>query len=137
MSAMTNFFESGILNQVFRGIPLTLPSTGVYIGLTSDSPSEGDPAANEITGTAYSRVHVPTGDFNAPVADGAGHKVVNNQVVDFPIAGNDWGFASGVIITDAVSGGNVLMKGALTVPRNVLTGDTFRFSSTGLEVKFD
>jgi len=92
MSAMTNFFESGILNQVFRGIPLTLPSTGVYIGLTSDSPSEGDPAANEIAGTAYSRVHVPTGDFNAPVADGDGHKVVNNQVVDFPYCRERLGF---------------------------------------------
>ena len=29
------------------------------------------------------------------------------------------------------------MKGALTTPRNILEGDTFRFSSTDLDVKFD
>ena len=138
MSAMTNYFESGILNQVFRGISLTLPSTGVYIGLTSDSPSESAPAANELTGNAYARVHVATGNWNAPSADGNGHKVENNTAIDFPTAaGGNWGYASGVIITDALSGGNVLMKGALTTPRNVLEGDTFRFSSTDLDVKFD
>jgi hypothetical protein len=139
MSAMTNYFESGILNQVFRGISLTLPSTGVYIGLTSDSPSESTPAANEFTTaqSGYARVHVATGNWTAPTADDNGHKVENNAAIDFPTADNNWGYASGVIITDALSGGNVLMKGDLTTPRNILDGDTFRFSSTDLDVKFD
>jgi len=138
MSAMTNFFESGILNQVFRGISLTLPSTGVYIGLTSGVPTEATPSSDELTGNAYARVHVATGDWNPPTADGDGHKVENNTAIDFPTAaGGNWGYASGVIITDALSGGNVLMKGALTTPRNILEGDTFRFSSTDLDVKFD
>jgi hypothetical protein len=138
MSAMTNFFESGILNQVFRGISLTLPSTGVYIGLTSGVPTEATPSSDELTGNAYARVHVATGNWTAPVADGNGHKVENNAAIDFPTAaGGNWGYASGVIITDTLSGGNVLMKGALTTPRNILEGDTFRFSSTDLDVKFD
>jgi len=138
MSAMTNYFESGILNQVFRGISLTLPSTGVYIGLTSDSPAEATPTANEISGNAYARVHVPTGNFTAPSADGNGHKVENNAAIDFPTAaGGNWGYASGVIIADALSGGNILMKGSLTDPRNILEGDTFRFSATDLDIKFD
>jgi hypothetical protein len=138
MSAMTNFFESGILNQVFRGISLTLPSTGVYIGLTSGVPTEGASASDELTGNAYARVHVATGKWTAPTADDNGHKVENNAAIDFPTAaGGSWGYASGVIITDALSGGNVLMKGALTTPRNILEGDTFRFSSTDLDVKFD
>ena len=118
MSAMTNYFESGILNQVFRGISLTLPSTGVYIGLTSGVPTEGDSASDELAGN--------------------GHKVENNAPIDFPTAtGDAWGYASGVLITDALSGGNVLMKGALTTPRNILEGDTFRFSATDLDIKFD
>ena len=50
MSAMTDYFESGVLNQVFRGIAFSFPSTGIYVGLTSDSPSEGSPDANEISG---------------------------------------------------------------------------------------
>ena len=138
MSAMTNYFESGILNQVFRGLSLTLPSTGVWIGLTSGVPTEVDSASDELTGNAYARVHVATGNWNAPAADGNGHKVENNAAIDFPTAtGDNWGYASGVLITDALSGGNVLMKGALTTPRNILEGDTFRFSTNDLDVKFD
>ena len=138
MSAMTDFFESGILNQVFRGISLTLPSTGVYIGLTSGVPTEGDSASDELSGNAYARKHVATGQWFAPTSDGTGHNVRNNAAIDFPTAtGGNWGYASGVIITDALSGGNVLMKGALTTPRDILEGDTFRFSSPDLEVKFD
>ena len=138
MSAMTNYFESGILNQVFRGMSFTLPSTGVYIGLTSGVPTEVESASDELTGNAYARVHVATGNWNAPVADSNGHKVENNAAIDFPTAaGGNWGYASGVLITDALSGGNVLMKGSLTTPRNILEGDTFRFSSTDLDVKFD
>jgi hypothetical protein len=138
MSAMTSYFESGILNQVFRGLSFTLPSTGIYIGLTSGVPSEADAASDELTGNAYARVHAATGKWNAPSADGDGHKVENNAAIDFPTAaGGNWGYASGVIIADALTGGNILMKGSLTTPRNILEGDTFRFSTNDLDVKFD
>ena len=138
MSAMTDYFESGVLNQVFRGISFSFPSTGIYVGLTSDSPSEGSPDANEISGNNYSRVHVPTGDWNAPTADGNGQLIDNNTSIDFPTAtGGNWGYASGVIITDAASGGNVLMKGDLTTAREILEGDVFRFNANDLDVKFD
>ena len=138
MSAMTNFFESGILNQVFRGIPFTLPSGGIYIGLTSGVPTEADSASDELTGNAYARVHVNTGNWYAPTGDGTGHNVRNNTAIDFPTAaGGNWGYASGVIITDALASGNVFMKGSLTTPREILNGDTIRFSTTDLEVKFD
>ena len=137
MSAMTDWFESGILNQIFRGITLTLPSTGVYIGLTSDSPTDADPTANELSGNGYARIHVPTGDWNAPVADGNGQLVDNSAAIDFATATGNWGYASGVIICDAVSGGNILMRGDLTTPRDVLSGDTFRFSAGDMDIKFD
>lgn len=137
MSAMTDWFESGILNQVLRGISLTLPSTGVYIGLTSDSPTDANPTANELSGNGYARIHVPTGNWNAPTADGGGQLCDNNTAIDFSAATGNWGYASGVIICDAVTGGNVLMRGDLTTPRDVLSGDTFRFSSGDMDVKFD
>ena len=138
MSAMTNYFESGILNQVFRGISLTLPSTGVYIGLTSGVPTEADSASDELSGNAYARVHVPTGNWTQPATDGNGQKTENNAAIDFPTAaGGNWGYASGVIIADALTGGNILMKGSLTTPRNILEGDSFRFSTNDLDVKFD
>lgn len=136
-NAMTDYFEAGLLNQIFRGQSITLPPTGVFIGLTSDSPGEADPTANELAGNGYTRVHVPTGDFNAPVTADSGQKVVNNSPITFPTASAGWGYASGVIIADALSGGNVFFKGGLTTPRDVLSGDTFRFNTTDLDVKFD
>lgn len=136
-NAMTDYFESGLLSQIFRGQSLTLPSTGVYIGLTSDHPAEATPAANEIAGNGYTRVHVPTGNFDPPTVDGSGQLVSNNAAITFPTATGNWGYASGVIIADALAGGNVFFKGILTTPRDVLSGDTFRFNTSDLDVKFD
>tara|TARA_R110000824_G_scaffold269318_2_gene457867 strand:+ start:11412 stop:11828 length:417 start_codon:yes stop_codon:yes gene_type:complete len=136
-NAMTDYFEAGLLNQIFRGQSITLPSTGVFIGLTSDYPGEATPTANELAGNGYARVHVPTGEFNAPVTAGSGQKVVNNAAITFPQASANWGYASGVIIADALSGGNVFFKGGLTTPRDVLLGDTFRFNTSDLDIKFD
>ena len=137
MSAMTNYLESGLLNQIFRGLTVTLPSTGVYLGLTSGVPTEGGPSSDEVNGAGYTRVHVSTGVFNAPSADSNGHKVENNAAIDFPTATANWGYASGVIITDSLTAGNVLLKGSLTTARNILNGDTFRFNTGDLDIKFD
>jgi len=136
-NAMTDYFESGLLSAIFRGQSFTLPSTGVYIGLTSDYPSESNPSANEITGAGYTRVHVPTGNFDPPTVDGSGQLVSNNTAITFPTAAENWGYASGVIIADALSGGNIFFKGGLTTPRDVLLGDTFRFNTSDLDIKFD
>ena len=57
----------------------------------------------------------------------------------FPVATADWGTVSGVIITDdaTYNGGNVLMHGTLSSPRNVQTGDTFKFSAGNIQVSLD
>jgi hypothetical protein len=136
-NAMTDYFESGLLSAIFRGEALTLPSTGVYIGLTSDYPTEASPSANEITGSGYTRVHVPTGNFDPPTVDGSGQLVSNNTAITFPTATQNWGYANGVIIADALSGGNIFFKGNLITPRDVLLGDTFRFNTSDLDIKFD
>jgi hypothetical protein len=136
-NAMTDYFESGLLQAIFQGASLALPSTGVHIGLTSNFPSEGDPSANELSGGGYTRVHVPTGNFDPPVTAGSGQQISNNAAVTFPTATGNWGYASGVIIADASVGGNVFFKGGLTTPRDVLLGDTFRFNTSDLDIKLD
>jgi len=136
-NAMTDYFEAGLLNQIFRGQSITLPSTGVFIGLTSDYPDEATPTANELSGNGYLRVHVPTGNFDPPTVDGSGQLVSNNTAITFPTATGNWGYASGVIISDSLAGGNIFFKGGLTTPRDVLLGDTFRFNTSDLDIKFD
>lgn len=139
MSAMTDFMESGILASMFRGNPdsFTFPPTGIYIGLTSNSPSDADPTANELSGNGYARVQVTqnTSEWTAPADDSGPQKIENSNNIEFPTATANWGYVSGVIVSDAATGGNVYMRGDITTPRDVLSGDTFRFSANDLDIK--
>lgn len=65
--------------------------------------------------------------------------LVNKYQIVFPTALTDWGFISGVVITDTTNygSGNVLMHSALTNPRLVFTGDNIRFDAESLEIVFN
>jgi hypothetical protein len=43
---------------------------------------------------------------------------------------------SGVIIADAATAGNVLLHGPLTTPRDVVSGDVFKFNDGDLDISF-
>lgn len=139
MAALTDYAESGFLNAMFRGNPNSFAfPTGIYIGLTSDSPTDADPTANEISGNGYARKQVvqDTGNWTAPVADTGGHTIDNTATIQFAQATGNWGYVSGVIIADSPTGGNVYMRGALTTAREVQSGDEFKFNIGELDIKF-
>lgn len=132
--SLTNYAETQLLNAILRGQTVTFP-TGTYIGLTSDSPSEANPSANEITGSGYARVFVGSGAWSSPATDGTGMLSDNSSSIEFPTALDNWGWVSGVIIADTES--NIWFAGDLTTPRQITTGGIFRFSAGSLDVKFD
>ncbi len=67
--------------------------------------------------------------------DGNGFIKNKNQLA-FPTANTDWGFISGIVITDSkfVGSGNLLMYAQLQNPRNIFTGDSIKFDTNSLEV---
>ena len=136
MSDMTDYMESGLANSMLRGNPdsWALP-TGIYVGLVTSVPSDGDPTVNELSGNGYTRVQVVqnTSNWTAVGVDGL---TENAAAIEFPEATADWDTASGVVICDAGSGGNCYMKGTLTTPRQALSGDVLRFKSGDLSVTY-
>ena len=138
MANFSDYSESGVLNWMFRSNTnsFAAPAT-VAVALCSGIPSEGNWGATipEIANAgSYARV-----DLGAPsnadwsevsqVSDSGG--ISNSADITFPTATANWGYVSGValVTSAAYGGGQVLVWGALTTPRVVLNGDTFKFSA--------
>ena len=158
MAALSDYMESGLLHYVFRGQAFPQP-TDVCIALTSGVPLDSHTGENlpELpTGvdgsTNYSRVSLG----NPTLADGdttigskkwsytdadhsAGSGIIRNsgQII-FNTALTDWGWVSGIAITDnsTVGSGNLLMHAQLENPRIIYTGDNVKFDIDSLEISF-
>lgn len=104
-----------------------MPTT-VYAALFTVSPGEAGTLTNEITttGSGYGRIAI-TAKMN--VADATTGIASNNTAITFGPATTDWGTITHVAICDAVTAGNMLMYGALTVVQTTPIGESVQFSS--------
>ena len=161
MAALSDYLESGLLHHVFRGQSFPKPDT-ICIALTSGTPLDyhtgstipemASGLADGITSTNYSRVDLgspasmgndrwsySTEDNAAAVSPEFASGIIRNdgQIV-FNTALTDWGWVSGIAITDhsTVGAGNLLMHAALTNPRVIYTGDNVKFDIDTLEISF-
>ena len=134
MANASDYLEQQIYNHIFRGNTFSKPSN-IAIGLTSDIPLDDGTYTEIANANGYARYVSVSGDARWTEINVAGS---GSNAVDFifDAASGDWGMVSGVIITDdtAHNTGNVLLHGALTNPRNVQSGDTFKFSAGNLDV---
>ena len=128
--SFTNFFETAILN-VLRGTTLTGITT-LHVGLASAAANDETPSITEISGGGYARSPLTLG-VPSQGADAA--TTLNTAVVTFgPATGADWPAATHFIITDALTGGNVLAVNPLAAPRTVQVGDSAEFAVGALAV---
>lgn len=126
MTALSNFAEDLVSKWLFNAAAATRP-TAWYVALHTGDPGETG-ASNEITGAGgYAR----QGSI-AFTANGDG-TVDNDAAITFgPCTGSDWGTISHISIWDAVTGGNCLIKGALTASKTVAVGDSLQFAAAAL-----
>ena len=150
MAALSDYLESGLLNHIFRGGTFSKPSN-ISLALTSGVPLDSNtgqtipelPSGINGSGTGYSRI-----DLGAPnnetwshlttdIASGIGTIRNSGQLV-FNTALLDWGWVSGIAITDHadVGSGNLLMHAQLDNPRIIYTGDNAKFDASTLEISF-
>ena len=61
---------------------------------------------------------------------------LNEDVITFGPATEDWGVVTHVAFMDAPTGGNVLLYGILSSSRNIQNGDSFQFAANQLSVTF-
>lgn len=124
----SDYLENAMLDGVLGGPAFTLPTT-VYVALSTAAYSDAATGAamTEVAGNGYARVAVTNNATNWPGAS-SGSKS-NGVSFTFPAAtGAGWGTVTAFYICDALSGGNVLYGGDLTIARSVSGGDTASFA---------
>lgn len=143
MSAMSDYLENKLVDQLFRG--QTAPTTTtLYVALYTAAPSDTG-GGTEVSGNNYSRVAVTSSLANwagtqsagsSTASSGTGGQTSNNGSITFPTPSATWGTVTHFAIYDATSGGNELFWGALTISKTINSGDTVSFPAASLSITF-
>lgn len=129
-----NYLENNVLDHVVGKTAFTSPT--VYVGLSSTTPAEDGTNVTEPSTGSYARVSTAAGDWNAAAAGAT----ANANAVTFAQASADW--VAGANLTylvayDALTVGNELFYGLLTVAKPVLNGDTASFPAGDIDITLD
>ena len=114
MAGCPTYLSHVLLNQVFRNVAYTPPTT-VYAALYTSDPGPDD-IGQEVSGNGYARVPV---SFSEP----KNRAIENSDKVEFPEATGSWGTITHLGIKDAQTGGNLLAYGAIENPKPIDAGD--------------
>jgi len=128
MSAISDYLENEILDHILGTGAYTSPGT-VYVGLSTGSFND-DNSGTELTGNNYARESIP-------FAAAASGTASNNSSVEFNAATGSWGVVSHFGIFDAVSGGNLLIHGALTASKTIASGDILKIAIGDMDITAD
>jgi len=116
-----------LLDHILQTGAFTVPSD-IYVALYSVAPT-GAGGGTELTGSGYARIVHNSWDA---AASGASE---NTGAITFAAAsGGDWSEAVAFALFDAITGGNFLGWGDLTVSKTVTDGDTAEFAAGALDV---
>lgn len=143
MSAMSDYLENKMVDQLFRG--QTAPTTStLYVALLTAAPSDSG-GGTEVSGGAYARVAVTSSLTNwagtqsagsTTASSGTSGQTSNNIAITFPTPSSTWGTATHFGIYDASTGGNLLFHGALSIAKTINESDTVTFPVGTLSVTF-
>ena len=143
MSAMSDFLENKLVDQLFRGQSAPTTTT-LYVALYTSAPSDSG-GGTEVSGGAYARVAVTSSLANwagtqsagsTDASSGSGGQTSNNAAITFPTPTAGWGTVTHFAIYDASSGGNELFWGALTIAKTINQADTVTFPAGSLSITF-
>lgn len=143
MSAMSDYLENKLIDQLFRG--QTAPTTTtLYVGLLTSAPSDAG-GGTEVSGGSYARASISSSLANwagsqsagsTTASSGTGGQTSNNVAITFATPSANWGTVTHFGIYDAVSGGNLLFWGALTITKTINQADTVTFPAASLSITF-
>ena len=143
MSAMSDYLENKMVDQLFRG--QTAPTTStLYVALLTAAPSDSG-GGTEVSGGSYARVAVTSSLTNwagtqsagsTTASSGTGGQTSNNVAITFPTPSDGWGTATHFGIYDQATGGNLLFHGQLSIAKTINESDTVTFPIGTLSVTF-
>lgn len=129
-----NFLENSVLDHVVGKTAYTSPTA--FIGLSSTTPAEDGTGVTEPTAGSYARVSTAAVDWNVAAAGAT----ANANAVTFAQATADWLVGANLtylVCYDALTVGNPLFFGLLTVAKPVLNGDTASFPAGDIDITLD
>lgn len=133
MSA-SNYLELELLDHVLGGATYTPPAT-IYVALHTADPTDTG-TVGEVTTNGCARVGLTNNLTNFPAAS-AGSKATGTAV-NFPTpTSTGWGLVTHFSYWDALTAGNCLFTGALTVAKTINAGDTVSFAAGALTTTAD
>jgi hypothetical protein len=129
MSQASDYLENKVVDHLFRTASFAKP-TALYVALFTASPADAG-GGTEVSGGSYARVNLAPLDTNwkatqggtSGASAGAGGLTTNAVAITYPAPTANWGNITHFGLFDALTGGNLLVWGALVTPRNVASGD--------------
>lgn len=101
-----------------------------FVALSTADPGEAGAGIAEPAVGGYGRIAVTNNEANFPTAVGGSKS--NAVEILFAIPTASWGLITDAALFDALTGGNLRYKGALTTPRTITAGDTVKFAAGAL-----
>lgn len=122
---LSRYAKNKLLDHILGTTAYTMPTE--YVALYTTSPTQSSSGV-EVTGGSYSR---KTATFSAAV-NGVTSNSSNITFTGMPAC-----TVVAVSIVDALTGGNILVYGALQINKTVLAGDTLRIPTGSLIISMD
>jgi hypothetical protein len=140
--AASDYLEGVIMSWLGRNTSMPAPPSILYLALfISGVPNDDGSGAVECSAGNYARLALSTG------ASGTGSgstfvltsptngTMINSAEVTFPAcSGANWGLVTGWALFDALSGGNMLVRGDMTPAASILIGDIFSFAAVSWSI---
>lgn len=119
--SFSDYMEGALLRHIFGKAVFT--PINLYVALWDWNPTDTGAGGEEVSGGSYTRVLAPPSQWRT--ADLGIMSNLNN--ITFPQATADWGTVRYFALFDAPSGGNMLVRGALSPTRDVVEGSIPKF----------
>lgn len=129
---MTEAGGSRLLNQIFGGTPMLVPTTW-YVGYTVGDSDRVNVGA-EPSGGGYQRAAVPNTRVNFDVP--TNQAITNLLPIEWPVASSNQGTARSIVFFDSPNGGNPWFYFPLQSPKDMQEGDAMLVPGGGLTFEF-
>lgn len=123
MASFGDYAEAAVLNTVFGATAFPTIATH-YIALYTVIPTDVNASGTEVTGGSYARVAFTNNTTNWTAASGTSPTTkTTGTAITFPAPTANWGVVVAFAIYDALTLGNEIAWGALTVNKTINNGD--------------
>lgn len=131
-----DYLRNSVLNNSFGKTAYTAPVT-LYLGLSTAAITDAGTGVAEPGAGAYARIAIPNDKTSWSTATGADNTIDNLIELTFAEATGTWGTMTHFFLSDAVTGGNILVSGPLTAAKAIESGDVARFPAGSITIAID